>query len=163
MSSQLASVIEASDNGIIGTSPDGTILSWNPSAGRIFGFSEEEAVGNSISIIVPDDKKEELNNTLELLRKGETVGHYETVRIRKTGERIDVSMTASPIKNQAREVIGISKIARDITKEKQDADKLRKSETQLKAAQRIAQMGSWSGISPQIVCIGHRNCIEFTE
>ncbi|HEY7162459.1 MAG TPA: PAS domain S-box protein, partial [Acidobacteriota bacterium] len=67
----------------------------------------------------------------------------ETVRIKKNGERIDVSMTASPIKNQAGEVIGISKIARDITKEKQDADKLRRSETQLKAAQRIAQMGSW--------------------
>lgn len=143
VSSQLASVIESSDNAIISTSPDGTILSWNPSAGRIFGFSEEEAVGNSISIIVPDDKKDENNNNFELLRKGESVGHFETVRIRKNGERIDVSMTASPIKNQAGEVIGISKIARDITKEKHDADKLRKSETQLKAAQRIAQMGSW--------------------
>jgi PAS domain S-box-containing protein len=141
--SQLASVIESSDNAIISTSPDGTILSWNPSAGRIFGFSEEEAVGNSISIIVPEDKREEQHQTLELLKKGETVGHFETVRIRKNGERIDVSMTASPIKNQAGEVIGISKIARDVTKEKQDADKLRKSETQLKAAQRIAQMGSW--------------------
>jgi len=143
VSSQLASVIESSDNAIISTSPEGTILSWNPSAGRIFGFSEQEAIGNSISIIVPEDKKEEHNNTLELLRKGETVGHFETIRIRKNGERIDVSMTASPIKNRAGEVIGISKIARDITKEKQDADKLRKSETQLKAAQRIAQMGSW--------------------
>ncbi|MCI0446776.1 PAS domain S-box protein [bacterium] len=143
VSSQLASVIESSDNAIIGTSPEGTILSWNPSAGRIFGFSEEEAIRDSISIIVPDDKKEEHNNTLELLRKGETVGHFETVRIRKTGECIDVSITASPIKNQAGEVIGISMIARDITKEKQDADRLRKSETQLKAAQRIAQMGSW--------------------
>lgn len=141
--SQLASVIESSDNAIISIAPDGTILSWNPSAKRIFGFSEDEAIGNSISIIVPDDKKEEHNKKLELLRKGETVGHYETVRIRKSGERIDVSMTASPIKNQAGEVIGISKIARDITKEKQDADRLRKSETQLKAAQRIAQMGSW--------------------
>lgn len=143
VSSQLISVIESSDNAIISTSPDGTILSWNPSAGRIFGFSEDEAIGNSIAIIVPEDKREEHNNTLELLRKGETVGHFETVRIRKTGQRIDVSITASSIKNQAGEVIGISKIARDITKEKQDADKLRKSETQLKAAQRIAQMGSW--------------------
>jgi PAS domain S-box-containing protein len=143
VSSQLVSVIESSDNAIISTSPDGIILSWNPSAGRIFGFSEDEAIGNSCSIIVPDDKKEEYKNTLELLRKGESVGHFETVRIRKSGERIDISMTASPIKNQAGEVIGISKIARDITKEKQDADKLRKSETQLKAAQRIAQMGSW--------------------
>lgn len=141
--SQLASIIKSSDNAIISTSSEGSILSWNPSAGRIFGFTEEEAIGNSISIIVPDDKKEEHNRTLELLRKGETVGHFETVRIRKSGERIDVSMTASPIKNQAGEVIGISKIARDITKEKHDADKLRKSETQLKAAQRIAQMGSW--------------------
>jgi two-component system, NarL family, sensor histidine kinase UhpB len=156
VSSQLASVIESSDNAIIGTSPDGTILSWNPSAGRIFGFSEEEAVGNSISIIVPDDKIVEHNNTLELLRKGKTVGHYETVRIRKTGERIDVSMTASPIKNQAGEVIGISKIARDITKEKQDADKLRKSETQLKAAQRIAQMGSWEWDLPS-------NCLNWSQ
>jgi PAS domain S-box-containing protein len=143
VSSQLVSVIESSDNAIISTSPDGIILSWNPSAGRIFGFSEEEAIGNSCSIIVPDDKREEHNKTFDLLRKGQSVGHYETVRIRKNGERIDVSMTASPIKNQAGEVIGISKIARDITKEKQDADKLRKSETQLKAAQRIAQMGSW--------------------
>jgi PAS domain S-box-containing protein len=143
VSSQLISVIESSDNAIISTSPDGTILSWNPSAGRIFGYSEDETIGNSYSIIVPDDKKEEYNNMLELLRKGESVGHFETVRIRKSGERIDISMTASPIKNQAGEVIGISKIARDITKEKHHADKLRKSETQLKAAQRIAQMGSW--------------------
>lgn len=156
VSSQLASVIESSDNAIISTSPDGTILSWNPSAGRIFGFSEDEAIGNSISIIVPDDKKEEQDHTLELLRKGKAVGHFETVRIRKGGQRIDVSMTASPIKNQAGEVIGISKIARDITKEKQDADKLRKSETQLKAAQRIAQMGSWEWDLPS-------NCFTWSQ
>lgn len=143
VSSQLASVIESSDNAIISTSPQGIIMSWNPSAGRIFGFSEQEAVGNSISIIVPEEKIEEHNKTLELLQKGETVGHFETARVRKSGDKIDVSMTASPIKNAAGEVVGISMIARDVTKEKQDADKLRKSETQLKAAQRIAQMGSW--------------------
>jgi PAS domain S-box-containing protein len=143
LSSQLASIVEHSDDAIISTARDGKILSWNPSAERMFGFTASEIMGKYIGVIVPDDKKEEHLSNMELLKQGMAVGNLDTVRVRKDGTRIDVSLTASPIKNKAGEVVGISKIARDITKEKMAAGKLRRNEMMLQSAQRIAQMGSW--------------------
>jgi PAS domain S-box-containing protein len=143
LSSQLASIVQYSDDAIISVSLDGIILSWNPSAEKMFGFSAEEIMGGKIGIIVPDDKKNEHRMNMELLRRGGAVGNLETVRLRKDGTPINVSITISPIRNKAGDVIGISKIARDITKEKTAADQLLRSEMQLKSAQRIAQIGSW--------------------
>jgi PAS domain S-box-containing protein len=143
LSSQLASIVQYSDDAIISVTLDGIILSWNPSAEHMFGYIADEILGAHINVIVPDDKKIEHRSNMELLKQGGAVGSLETVRIRKDGTRIDVSITISPIRNKAGEVVGISKIARDITKDKTAADKLRQSEIQLRSAQRIAQIGSW--------------------
>ena len=143
LSSQLASIVQYSDDAIISVSLDGIILSWNPSAEFMFGHTAAEILGSHISIIVPDDKKLEHSLNMELLKEGGAVGNLETVRLRRDGTRIDVSLTVSPIRNKAGEVVGISKIVRDITKEKMAADKLRRNEMQLQSAQRIAQIGSW--------------------
>jgi PAS domain S-box-containing protein len=143
LSSQLATIVEYSVDAIISISLDGRIQSWNPSAERMFGFKALEIMGKNIGVIVPDDKKEEHFSNMELLKRGLSAGNLETVRIQKDGTRIHVSLTVSPIKNKAGEIVAISIIARDITKEKMAADKLRRNEMQLQSAQRIAQIGSW--------------------
>ena len=115
---RLAAIVAGSDDAIIGKSTDGTITSWNRAAERIFGFTEAEAVGQSIRLIVPPDLHQQEDAVLERIRGGETVTHFETVRARKDGERITVSMTVSPIQAPDGTAIGASEIARDLTEVK---------------------------------------------
>jgi PAS domain S-box-containing protein len=115
----LAAIVDFSDDAIISKTADGVITSWNQGAERIFGYSAEEAVGQPITLIVPQDRREEEVNILENLRRGERIEHYETVRMRKDGKRIDVSLAISPLKDEHGRVIAASKIARDITERKQ--------------------------------------------
>ena len=112
---RLAAIVAGSDDAIIGMKMDGTITSWNRAAERIFGFTEAEAIGQSIRLIVPPDLHQDEDAVLERIRGGESVKHYETIRTRKDGERITVSMTVSPIQAPDRTVVGASKIARDLT------------------------------------------------
>lgn len=112
---RLAAIVEGSGDAIIGKTLDGVITSWNPAAERMFGFTTAEAVGQPITIIVPPDRPEEERNVLRRLAKGEVVEHFDTVRVAKGGRRLDASVTVSPIKNLAGEIVGASKIARDIT------------------------------------------------
>jgi two-component system CheB/CheR fusion protein len=124
----LAAIVEYSGDAIISKSLDGMILSWNRSAERLFGYSEEEAVGQPISLIVPPDRFDEEAGFLERLRSGEPVHQYETLRMDRNGRSFDVSLTISPIRNESGEVIAISKSIRDITERRQAERALRNNE-----------------------------------
>jgi PAS domain S-box-containing protein len=111
----LAAIVESSDDAIIGTSLDGVIRSWNKGAERVYGYSAEEVMGKPVSILSPESKPDDFLQIMERIRRGERIDHYETQRLSKEGELIDVSLTVSPILNANGEIIGVSKVARDIT------------------------------------------------
>ena len=135
---RLAAIVEHSDDAIIGKDLNGTITSWNAAAERLYGFTAQEAVGQPISMIVPSDRQAELKTIMERLVRGERVEHLETMRLKRDGTRIDVSLTVSPIKNAYGEVIGASKIARDIGQRKRAEEALRTSEARKAAFFRTA-------------------------
>jgi PAS domain S-box-containing protein len=111
-------VVESSDDAIITKDLNGTITSWNKSAERLFGYVAEEVIGKPIIILIPPGRENEEPNILERLRRGQRIDHYETIRRRKDGTLLDISLTVSPVKDDAGQVIGASKIARDITERK---------------------------------------------
>jgi PAS domain S-box-containing protein len=117
--SLLAAIVDSSDDAILSKKLDGTITSWNLSAERLFGYKAEEAVGQHITLIVPWERRSEEEDILRRLAGGERVDHFETVRKRKDGATVDVSLTISPIRDAAGRVIGASNVARDITERKQ--------------------------------------------
>ena len=121
----LASIVEFSEDGIIGKTINGLIVSWNPGAEKLYGYSEKEVIGKPISILIPPGHFDEMPAILERIKCTETIEHYEAVRIRKDGKRIDVSLTISPIKDEEGRIIGASTIARDITEKKKIEKKLR--------------------------------------
>jgi PAS domain S-box-containing protein len=112
---RLSAIVESSDDCIVSKDLNGIIQSWNGGAERMFGYTAAEAVGKSIRLIIPEDRQAEEDNVLAHIRRGEKVDHFETVRQRKDGSLIDISLTVSPIKNAQGQVIGASKIARDIS------------------------------------------------
>lgn len=118
----LAAIVESSDDAMIGKRLDGTITTWNGGAERLFGYTAEEAIGQNVMLLIPPDRRAEEETILAKLRRGERVEHFDTVRVRKNGELVDVSLTISPVKDAAGHVIGASKVARDIT-ERKAADK----------------------------------------
>jgi len=118
-SRRLAAVVESSDDAIITKTLDSIITSWNPAATRIFGYTEQEAVGQSIRMLIPDELQGEEDVVLAKIRAGEKVDHYETIRQRKDGKRIKISLTVSPIRDSQGKIVGASKIARDVTERAQ--------------------------------------------
>jgi PAS domain S-box-containing protein len=112
-------IVESSDDAIIGKTLDGTIVSWNSGAEKIYGYSAREVIGCHISILVPPDRNDEVRRHLERIRRGESISHYETLGRRKDGKLINVSLTISPIRDAAKKIVGVSTIARDVTKSKQ--------------------------------------------
>ena len=113
--SHLAAIVESSDDAIIGKSPEGKILSWNRGAERLYGYREEEVKGCSVSILIPEDLAGEMLYILDHVKQGKPIEHYETVRVRKDGSRVEVSVTVSPICDAGGKIVGASTIARDIT------------------------------------------------
>lgn len=112
---RLAAIIESSDDAIVSKTLDGTITSWNPAAERLFGFAADEAVGQAITLIIPDDRLDEEAEIIRKIKAGERIGHFNTIRRHKSGRPLDISVTISPIRDATGEIVGASKIARDIT------------------------------------------------
>jgi PAS domain S-box-containing protein len=116
--SLLAAIVAASDDAIVSKTLEGIVLSWNEGAQRLFGYSPEEAVGQSINLIIPHELRQEERQILDRIRRGLRVDHFETVRVAKDGRRLDISLTVSPLRDESGRVIGASKVARDITDRK---------------------------------------------
>ena len=112
---RLAAIVECTDDAIIGKNLDGVITTWNRGAQSIFGYTEEEAVGQHITLIIPDELRSDEQFIINQIKSGKKVEHYETIRMRKDGTRINISLTVSPIKDSNGNIIGASKISRDIT------------------------------------------------
>ena len=120
----LASTVENSDDAIVSKTLDGIITSWNKGAERVFGYAAEEVIGQPITIVIPKDRQNEEREILTHIRRGEGIVHFETVRQRKHGSLIAVSITVSPVKNAEGKIIGASKIARDITEQKRNQEQI---------------------------------------
>jgi PAS domain S-box-containing protein len=118
----LAAIVSSSDDAIISKSLEGIITSWNEGARRIFGYSADEAIGQPVTMLIPESRRDEEPKIIERLRRGERFDHFETIRVRKNGEKFPVSLTISPVRNAAGRIVGASKIARDITERKRAAD-----------------------------------------
>ncbi len=119
---RLAAIIESSDDAIISKDLTGTITSWNRGAERLFGYSEAEAVGKSVTMLIPDNQVDEEPRIIASIQRGEQIDHYETVRRRKDGTLVDISLTVSPVRNAEGKIIGASKIARDITERRRSQE-----------------------------------------
>jgi PAS domain S-box-containing protein len=131
---RLAAIVESSDDAIVGKDLNGVVMTWNPGAERMFGYSADEMIGRPITTIIPPEFEEDEQKILETIGRGEPVEHFETVRLTKSGERIDVSLTVSPVKDDAGRVIGAAKTARNITQQK-------KTEQALRMTERLASVG----------------------
>jgi PAS domain S-box-containing protein len=124
----LAAIVDSSDDAIISKTLDGVITSWNRGAERLFGYIAKEAIGQTISLIIPPDRRDERTTILARLRQGERIDHFDTTRLRKDGTKLEISLAISPVKDAAGKIIGASKIARDITGRKRIERELNESE-----------------------------------
>jgi PAS domain S-box-containing protein len=140
----LSAIIESADDAVISKTLDGIITSWNFGAQRIFGYTAEEVIGKPVTILIPADHADEEPTILARLRAGDRIEHYETVRVRKDGTLIDISLTVSPIRGPDGQIVGASKIARDITEQKQARKALDEALARLKLALDAARLGDWS-------------------
>ena len=135
---QLAAIIDSSEDAIIGKNLDGIITSWNRGAERIYGYAPEEVVGKHISVLAPSDRPDEIPEILRKIAGGESIEHWESMRVAKDGRHVNVSITVSPLRDAAGEIVGASAIARDITAQ-------RRAEAQLRQAQKMEAIGRLAG------------------
>jgi PAS domain S-box-containing protein len=136
-SQRLAAIVESSEDAIVSKDLNGIVTSWNRGAEKLFGFKAEEIVGQPVTLIIPPELHHDEDMILSKIRRGETIDHFETVRLNKNGERVDVSLTISPIRDENGNVIGAAKIARDIT-ENRKIDRALRTTEKLAAAGRLA-------------------------
>ena len=138
---QLAAIVESSDDAVVGKTLDGIIRSWNTGASRIFGYTAAEAIGQHISFIIPPDRLAEEDEVLARLGRGERIDHFETVRRAKDGRLLNISLTVSPIRDDDGQIVGASKVARDIT------DRVRADEALAASRQRYQRIFESAGVS----------------
>jgi PAS domain S-box-containing protein len=148
--SHLAAIVEHSNDAIIGTNLDGIVLSWNRAAEQIYGLPASEMLGKSVSAIVPSEAAGDLSDLLDRMRRGETIGSFQTVSVRKDGTRVDVSITVSPLKGKFGQITGVSAIVRDITERCRREEELVRLNEELKKA--AANVKALSGLLP--ICSG---------
>ncbi|HXP09677.1 MAG TPA: PAS domain S-box protein [Acidobacteriaceae bacterium] len=141
---RLSLIVDSSDDAIISKTLDGIVTAWNRGAEKLFGYAAVEILGKSMLLLLPPERIAEEADILDRIAHGKSVEHFETVRVKKDGTAIDVSVTISPIRNSDGVIVGASKIARDITQRKQAEDALREKERRLSESQRIAHIGSWA-------------------
>lgn len=142
----LAAIVESSADAVIGMALDGTVTSWNSGAEKTYGYSSSEAIGRPISIVAPPVSAGEISHIFQKIKQGERVERYETIRVKKDGTPIDVSLTISPIKNAAGEITGISAIERDITSRKRTEGERNRLIDELKEA--LTKVKTLSGLLP---------------
>jgi diguanylate cyclase (GGDEF)-like protein/PAS domain S-box-containing protein len=138
-----AALIESSEDPVIGLTLDGVITDWNPAAERLYGYPSEEALGASIAMLVPPERRSTSSSLLATVRAGEGVRQVETQRMAKDGSRIDVSISMSPIRDDTGAIVGAAAFTRDISMRMAADERLRRSEAQLAEAQQLAALGSW--------------------
>ncbi len=160
-----SSVVESSNDAIITKALNGTITGWNRAAERLFGYSEEEAVGQHITLIVPSHRRDETDDILARIGRGERIEQFETVRIHKDGRLVDISLSVSPLRSAAGEIIGASKIARDITESKRTRSALNRESEERQRIFETSQdlilvtdgVGNFVQVSPSVQSIlGYR-------
>jgi PAS domain S-box-containing protein len=139
----LIDIVEVSDDAIIGSTLDGTIISWNAGAEKLYGHSADAAFGQSISLIIPADLEPEHRHLLSRIRRGESVAHFETVRQRKDGSRVSISLTISPVTDSSGEVVAVSRVARDLTERLRAEQSLRDAEERMRFALEASRVGVW--------------------
>ncbi|MBK9090321.1 MAG: PAS domain S-box protein [Holophagales bacterium] len=139
----LAAIVRSTTDAVVGKTTEGIVTSWNAGAERLYGYSAREMIGRPLADLAPPGKADEVLRLTELARTGQIVEDYETLRVHRDGRLLDVSLTLAPIRDDAGLVVGVSTIARDITRRKETERALRESEARLEEAQRIAHLGSW--------------------
>ena len=147
---RLASIVESADDAIIARDLDGRITGWNAAAERLLGYTREEILGKSVSVLMPGGQVEDVEETLARVRRGERVEHFDTVRVRKDGALVPVSLSLSPIKDGSGRIVGAAKIARDVTARLSPEQVRRESERRFRAMANAVPVMLWSG-SPRIL------------
>lgn len=160
--SRLAAIVQSSDDAVISKTLKGIVTSWNPGAERLFEYTADEMIGKSITILIPPDRINEEADILARIGRGEQIRHFDTIRVTKNGKPLDISLTISPIKDVDGNVIGVSKIARDITVQKQLYKTLHDNEQRLQMAIKAAELGTWEYIisSKEVFC--NKRYLEIT-
>jgi PAS domain S-box-containing protein len=144
---RLAAIVDSSDDAIVSKTLDGIITSWNRGAEQMFGYTAEDAIGRHITLIIPSDRHSEEDDVLARLRRGDRIDHYETERQTKDGRRIDVALTVSPIRNAEGQILGASKVARDISERKIAEAALRRSEANAVAQAQVTAVLNRVGVA----------------
>jgi len=158
----VAAIVESSDDAIVSKNLDGVIANWNKGAERVFGYSAEEAIGQPITIVIPKERLHEEHEILTRIRRGERIDHFETVRQRKDGSLIDISLSVSPVKNEEGKIVGASKIARDITEQKRNQEQIATlaRETEHRSKNILANVQAIVAVSQSDTVDGFRQAIE---
>src|SRR5579862_2051425 len=157
----LAAIVASSDDAIISKNLDGVITSWNKSAERIFGYTPGEAIGQHITLIIPPERLAEESDILRRLRRGDRVDHFHNVRMRKDGSLLDVSLTISPVRDSSGRVIGASKVARDITAQKQAEIALQESEQRFRVITDASPVMVWMSGTNKLCYYFNKGWLDF--
>ncbi len=160
--SRLAAIVASSDDAIISKTLEGIIVTWNEGASRIFGYTADEVIGKPVTVLIPEDRQDEEPSILGRLRAGERVDHFETLRVRKDGSLVDISLTISPVRNAMGEIVGASKIARDISPQKRAEEALRQSNERFRQMANSAPVLIWISDHTKARHWFNRRWLEFT-
>lgn len=162
VNAKLAAIVQSSDDAIVSKTLEGIVTSWNNAAQRMFGYSAEEMIGQSITKIIPPERQDEEPKILEQLKRGERVDHFETERIAKDGRILSLSLTISPVKDTKGRIIGASKIARNITEQKKIFEALRESEERFRTVANTAPVMIWLTGTDKLCHFVNKEWLEFT-